>query len=51
MVRILYYPTETDWYYSSITAVGNKAPDEYCKNGKSSEIEELLSRIEHGIIS
>ena len=37
-----------NWFYSSNKALG-VSPSEYCIEGKSSEIEKILGRIEHGI--
>ncbi len=39
-----------NWFYTSLIALGGKRSYDYCKEGKSSYIEDVLGRIEHGII-
>lgn len=40
-----------DWYYLPLKPLGNKTPYEFCRKGKSSEVEDMLVRIEHGVFS
>tara|TARA_Y100000310_G_scaffold345695_1_gene468433 strand:+ start:15700 stop:15960 length:261 start_codon:yes stop_codon:yes gene_type:complete len=40
-----------DWFYSPIKSLDDKRPYDYCKDGKISEVENVLNRIEHGVYS
>jgi uncharacterized protein (DUF2384 family) len=39
------------WFYSPLIALGGKRPYDCCMNRNISDIEELLIRIEHGVLS
>lgn len=39
------------WFYSPLIALGGKRPYDLYKEGKTSEIETILGRIEHGTYS
>lgn len=51
MRKILGKDNCLEWFYSSNTALNDKAPYDLCKEGRKSEISDLIGRIEHGIIS
>ena len=51
MLDVFGYDGAKEWYFSKSLALGNKRPYDYCKQDKSTEIENELVRMEHGIIS
>ena len=38
-----------NWFYSSLVAFNGRRPYDYCKEGKSEEVRNLLGKIESGI--
>ncbi len=38
-----------NWFYNNAIALGGKRPYDYCKEGKTKEVEDLLGRIEYGV--
>jgi len=45
------YRKSRDWFYSNLIALGGERPYDYCKKGKTSEIKNILGRIEHGVVN
>ena len=39
------------WYYTGLIALNGQRPYDFCKSGRNSEIEDLLGRIEHSVLS
>ena len=39
------------WFKSPIKSLGDKTPYELCKQGKCSEVYDLIGRLEHGVYS
>lgn len=51
MIEVLGKENCLEWFYSPNTALENKKPYDICKEGKKSEVNDLIGRIEHGIFS
>jgi uncharacterized protein (DUF2384 family) len=45
------YEKSRDWFYSNLIVLGGERPYDYCKKGKTSEIKNILGRIEHGVVN
>jgi len=40
-----------NWFYSELKVLDNQRPYDYCLDGREYEVEQLLGRIEYGLIS
>ncbi len=38
-----------NWFYSPLIALDGKRPYDFCKDGRSSEVEDILGRMDFGV--
>ena len=38
------------WFYKPKFSLGNRSPEQYCKDGNKGEVEKLVGRLEHGVL-
>ncbi len=51
MIEVLGKENYLEWFYSPNTVLNNKKPYDFCKEGKQSEVDDLIGRLEHGVFS